>query len=137
MAAGKGRRFGVYRTPAALMAVFLALLVLFAVTPDPDPRGASAVEPTSEPTAGPGECVVCPIDQECDPATGRCRFIDHTPWPCVESANFDDEAGQCLPEGAPPPPPVATREPGRIPGPVFPPGIGGRDRGPDLPAIGD
>jgi hypothetical protein len=77
---------------------------------------------------------VCPIDQECDPGSGQCRFIDHTPWPCVAGAKFDDAAGQCLPEGVPPAP-VATTEPGRIPGPQFPGGIGGN--GPDLPAIGD
>lgn len=124
-----------YRTPLALTAVFGALLLLFAVTPDPDVRDARAADPTSEPTAGP-RCVVCPIDQRCDPGSGRCEFIDHTPWPCVPNARFDEGADQCLPEGAPPPPPavVATQPPtGRT---VFPPGI--RDgRGPDLPAIGN
>lgn len=132
-----------YRTPIALAAVFVALLVVFALTPDPDLQGAGAVEPTSEPTPGPRECVVCPIDQECEPGTGRCVFIDHTPWPCVPSARFDDRADQCLPEGAPPAPPApaaATAAPGRIPGPDFPPGIGGdpdRRRGQDLPGFGD
>jgi hypothetical protein len=130
---------GQYRLPLALGAVFIALLAVFAITPDPDLRGANAVEPTSEPTSGPGDCVVCPIDQECDPDSGQCRFIKHTPWPCVKSAKFDDRADQCLPEGAPPAPaPVATTQPGRIPGPVFPPGIGDNRRGgQDLPAIGD
>jgi hypothetical protein len=126
-----------YRTPLALTAVLGALLLLFAVTPDPGSSDASAADPTSEPTAGP-RCVVCPIDQRCDPDTGRCEFIDHTPWPCVESARFDEGADQCLPEGAPPAPAaVATAEPGRIPGPAFPPGIRDDDVGPDLPAIGD
>jgi hypothetical protein len=127
-----------YRTPFALGVVFVALIGVFAITPDPDLQGA-APEQTTEPTAGPGECVVCPIDQECDPRSGQCRFIDHTPWPCVKGAEYDDAAGQCLPTGAPPaPPPVtATTGPGRIPGPDFPPGIGGDGRGPDLPAIGD
>jgi hypothetical protein len=127
-----------YRTPIALTAVFVALLVVFALTPDPDLQGAS-VSPTSQPTPGPRECVACPIDQECDAESGQCVFVEHTPWPCVPSAKFDDRAGQCLPEGAPPAPAaVATSDPGRIPGPVFPPGIGGDgNRGPDLPAIGD
>ena len=126
-----------YRTPLALGLVFVALLAVFAITPDPDLEGVINVESTAEPSEGPGECVVCPVDQECDPDSGQCKFIKHTPWPCVESARFDDEDDQCLPEGAPPPPPAATTEPGRIPGPVFPPGIGGDPDRPDLPAIGD
>jgi hypothetical protein len=127
-----------YRTPFALGMVFIALLAVFALTPDPDLRLADSVEQTSEPRSGPGDCVVCQIDQECDPSSGQCRFIEHTPWPCVPSAKFDDEADQCLPEGAPPAPSTAaTAAPGRIPGPVFPPGIGGERRGQDLPAIGD
>lgn len=129
-----------YRTPLSLGLVFLILLVFFAVTPEPDLQGVGASEPTAAPTAGPGECVVCPVDQECDPRSGQCRFIDHTPWPCVRGAKFDDGAGQCLPEGAPPAPaPVAeatSRPRGRIPGPQFPGGIGG-DGGQNLPGIGD
>lgn len=131
-----------YRTPVWLGGVFVVLLALFAVTPDPAGGGRDSAQPTSEPTPDPRECVVCPIDQRCDPGSGRCVFVEHTPLPCVRSANFDEEAGFCLPEGAPPPPPpVATAEPadGRVPGPAFPPGI--RDprdrRTPRPPAIGN
>lgn len=135
-----------YRTPLALTAVFVALLAVFAVTPDPS-IGDTAAEPTSEPTPGPRECVVCPIDQRCNPGTGRCELVEHTPAPCVESAKFDERAGFCLPEGAPPPPPAAavsepTDDARRPRVNRFPPGIrdpdrGRERRGQDLPAIGD
>ena len=138
MAKGWTRTF---RTPLWLGGVFVALLAVFAATPDPT-SGDIAAEPTSEPTPGPRECVVCPIDQRCDPDSGRCMLVDHTPMPCVESAKFDEKAGFCLPEGVPPAPaaPAAsTADPGGVRRPAFPPGIGDRDgpRGPDLPAIGD
>jgi hypothetical protein len=97
-----------YRTPVWLGAVFLALLVVFAFTPDPTSGDVDTVQPTSEPTPGPRECVVCPIDQRCDPGSGQCVFVDHTPLPCVRSAKFDEEAGFCLPEGAPPAPQPAV-----------------------------
>jgi hypothetical protein len=95
-----------YQTPLWLAAGFIVLLALFAVTPDPARSAAdNGPEPTSEPTPGPGECVICGIDQECDPSSGRCVFIKATPLPCVESAKFDEKAGFCLPTGAPTPVP--------------------------------
>jgi hypothetical protein len=130
-----------YGAPLWLAAIFAAVLLAFWVTPDPSSAELQA-EPTSEPTPGPRECVVCPIDQRCDPGSGQCMFIDHTPLPCVKSAKYDDEAGYCLPTGAPPAPAVTTAQPGTIPGPQFPGGIGGRvprqPRGADSgPSIGD
>jgi hypothetical protein len=49
---------------------------------------------------------VCGIDQQCDPASGRCVFVKPTPLPCVESAKFDEKSGFCLPTGAPTPVPL-------------------------------
>ncbi|MGH2760711.1 MAG: hypothetical protein ACRDKJ_14265 [Actinomycetota bacterium] len=99
-----------YQTPLWLLAGFIVLLTLFAVTPDPSRNAADArTDPTSEPTPGPRECVICGIDQECDPSSGRCVFVKATPLPCVETAKFDEKAGFCLPTGAPPP--VPTPEP--------------------------
>ena len=113
-----------YRTPVALVAVFIALMVVFAVTPDP--RAASAndnVDTTAtETTTGPHECVVCSIDKMCDPGSGQCVFIDHTPPPCVKSAKYDDDAGFCLPTGAPAAPAVSSNTTGGT-GSEFPPGI--------------
>lgn len=106
------------------------LLLVFAVTPDPTRGEASNLEPTAEPTAAP-ECVVCPIDQECDPASGQCRFIDRTPAPCVETAVFDEGAGSCLPTGVVAPP-APTEEPRRIPREPRE----RTERVPSLPAIG-
>lgn len=110
-----------YQTPLWLAAGFIVLLALFAVTPDPARSAADeGPDPTSEPTPGPGECVICGIDQECDPSSGRCMFIKATPLPCVESAKFDEKAGFCLPTGAPTPvpqpdptdePPTLERQP--------------------------
>jgi hypothetical protein len=126
-----------YRTPLWLTVVFVALLLVFAVTPDPK-SASGASEPSSEPTAGPHECVVCPIDQRCDGKSGQCMFIDHTPLPCVKTAKYDGKAGFCLPESVPEAPASATDEPGRIPGPQFPGGIGGTPRQPrGLPGFGD
>lgn len=101
-----------YQMPLWLTAAFIVLLALFAVTPDPT-RSAAEVgpAPTSEPTPGPGECVVCGIDQECDPASGRCVFVDATPLPCVQGAEFDERAGFCMPTGAPTPVPTPEPEP--------------------------
>jgi hypothetical protein len=96
-----------YQTPLWLTAAFIGLLVVFAITPDPSQNTASS-GPTAEPTPGPRECVVCGIDQQCDPSSGRCMFIKATPLPCVKSSKFDDKAGFCLPTGAPTPVPVAT-----------------------------
>src|SRR5213078_4522699 len=79
--------------------VFVALAVLFAVTPSSHTTVARGPESTSEPTPGPHECFVCGIDQECNPSSGQCMFVDHTPLPCVESAHYDDKSGFCLPEG--------------------------------------
>lgn len=91
-----------YQTPLWLTAAFLALLTLFALTPDPTRTSSgSDAAPTSEPTRGPGECVVCGIDQECDPGSGRCEFVKATPLPCVQGAEFDEKAGFCMPTGAP------------------------------------
>jgi hypothetical protein len=132
-----------FRTPLWLGGLFIVLLGVFAVTPDPTSGDLDAAEPTSEPTPGARECVVCPIDQQCDPDSGQCMFVDHTPWPCVKSAKMDEQAGFCLPEGAPPAPAaVSTTRPGRIPGPDFPPGIRDPDspdepQGQDLPGFGD
>ena len=96
-----------YQTPLWLTAAFIALLTLFALTPDPSRiTSDTGPGPTSEPTRGPRECVVCGIDQQCDPSSGRCVFIKATPLPCVEGAKFDDKAGFCLPTGAPTPPPA-------------------------------
>lgn len=96
-----------YQTPLWLTAVFVGLLALFAVTPDPTRTAAnSGPDPTSEPTRGPGECIVCGIDQQCDPRSGRCVFVKATPVPCVETAKFDEKAGFCLPVGAPTPVPL-------------------------------
>ena len=124
-----------YRIPFTLGLLFVALLLVFAVTPDPGSTQQEA-EATAVPTPGPRECVVCGIDETCDPDTGQCRFIDHTPLPCVESAKMDERAGFCLPEGAPPAPSVATADPNA---PQFPGGIGGRSRArqPDLPGFDD
>lgn len=137
-------RVHAYRTPLSLTAVFAALLLIFAVTPDPD-AASGAVEPTSEPTPGPRECVVCPIDQQCDAKSGQCEFIDHTPAPCVKTARYDDKAGFCLPTGAPAAPAPSDQdedeERGRVPGqPRFPGGISDDNNGarrPDLPGFGD
>lgn len=98
-----------YQTPLWLAAGFIVLLALFAVTPDPArSAGDDGAQATSEPTPGPGECVVCGIDQECDPSSGQCRFVKTTPLPCVESAKFDEKAGFCLPTGAPTPIPTVA-----------------------------
>ncbi len=122
-----------YRIPFMLGLVFVALLLVFAVTPDPG-TGQPAAEATAIPTPGPRECVVCGIDETCDPDSGQCRFIDHTPLPCVESAKMDERAGFCLPEGAPPAPSAAV-DPNA---PQFPGSIGrDRARAPRLPGFGD
>jgi hypothetical protein len=125
-----------YKTPFALLGVFVAMLVIFAVAPKP--RSASARGPlsSSEPTPGPHECVVCGVDKTCDARTGQCIFMDHSPLPCVESAHYDDKAGFCLPEGVPaapveqvntqPNPGVRTPSPPRAP----------RVRPPRLPGFG-
>jgi hypothetical protein len=96
-----------YQTPLWLTAAFVVLLTIFAVTPDPS-RSAARVGPDAsiEPTPAPGECIVCEIDRQCDPASGRCVFVQTTPLPCVEGAKFDTKAGFCLPTGAPTPVPV-------------------------------
>lgn len=90
-----------YRTPFALGSVFVVLLVVFAVAPRPTSVSARSPASTAEATPGPHECVVCGVDKECDPRTGQCIFIDHTPLPCVQSATYDAKAGFCLPEGVP------------------------------------
>lgn len=90
-----------YRTPVILTAVFAVLMLVFAITPDPTTAKSVAPESTFEPTPGPHECVVCAIDRICDPGTSQCVFVDHTPLPCVKSAKMDDQAGFCLPTGAP------------------------------------
>ena len=133
-----------YRTPFWLSVVFAALLLVFALTPDPN-DATGAAEPTSEPTPGPRECVVCPIDQRCNAKSGQCEFIDHTPLPCVKSAKYDDRAGFCLPTGAPAAPASTDEDEDgseRAPGePRFPGGIeddnNGAPRQPDLPGFGD
>ncbi len=137
------KRFRAHRTPLWLTAIFGALLVIFAITTDPQ-SATGASEPTSEPTPGPRECVVCPIDQRCDAKSGQCVFIDHTPLPCVKSAKFDERAGFCLPTGVPAPPAAATDEDedrGRVPGQSRSQGGVSDDndgpRRPDLPGFGD
>jgi len=90
-----------YKTPFALAAVFAALIVVFAIAPRPKSASARAPQSTAEATPGPHECVVCGVDKQCDPTTGQCMFIDHTPLPCVASSNYDAKAGFCLPEGVP------------------------------------
>lgn len=92
-----------YQTPLWLAAVFIGLLALFAVTPDPARTATNEPDTASEPTPAPGECVVCGIDQQCDPSSGRCVLLKNTPLPCVEHAEFDEKAGFCLPTGAPTP----------------------------------
>ena len=132
---GWGRAF---RTPLWLGVVFVGLLVLFALTPDPK-TASGASEPSAEPTPGPHECVVCPIDQRCDAKSGQCKFLDHTPLPCVKTATYDERAGFCLPESVPDAPPDESpdgRVP-RVPGAQFPGGIGGEPRQPNLPGFGD
>ena len=103
-----------YQTPLWLAAVFIGLLALFAVTPDPARTATNEPDIASEPTPAPGECVVCGIDEQCDPTSGRCVLIKSTPLPCVEHAEFDEKAGFCLPTGAPTPvpqpPEVTTTE---------------------------
>ncbi len=135
--AGWGRAF---RTPLWLGVVFGGLLVLFALTPDPKFAG-NASEPSAEPTPGPRECVVCPIDQRCDAKSGQCEFLDHTPLPCVKTATYDERAGFCLPESVPDAPEGGETPDGRtarVPGPQFPGGIGGDSpRQPNLPGFGD
>jgi hypothetical protein len=126
-----------YRTPLWLAGIFVVLLGVFAITPDPISATSADAEPTSEPTPGPHECVVCPIDQHCDGKSSQCVFLDHTPLPCVKSAKYDDKAKFCLPEGAPAPPAVSDTGAGRT-GPEFPGGIGGdRARQPRLPGFGN
>ena len=124
-----------FRTPLWLGAVFIGLLVLFALTPDPK-TASGASEPSAEPTPGPHECVVCPIDQRCDAKSGQCKFLDHTPLPCVKTATYDERAGFCLPESVPDAPDETPdgRIP-RVPGPQFPGGIGGEPRQPSLPGF--
>jgi hypothetical protein len=100
-----------YQTPLWLAAIFIGLLALFAVTPDPARTAAKEPDTASEPTPAPGECVVCGIDQQCDPSSGRCVFLKNTPLPCVEHAEFDEKAGFCLPTGAPTPVPEAEVAP--------------------------
>lgn len=101
-----------YQTPLWLTAAFLALLTLFALTPDPARTSAEDnAGPTSEPTPGARECVVCGIDQECDPDSGRCVFVKATPLPCVQGAEFDEKAGFCMPTGAPTAVPLPALEP--------------------------
>jgi len=111
-----------YRTPFALGAVFVGLVVVFAFAPRPHNASARAPESTAEATPGPHECVVGGVDKECDPRTGMCVFINHTPLPCVESATYDAKAGFCLPDGVPAAPAaqnpgagVRTPSPPRIP----------------------
>jgi hypothetical protein len=94
-----------YQTPLWLAAVFIGLLALFAVTPDPARTATKGPDTATEPTRAPGECVVCGIDQQCDPTSGRCVLLKSTPLPCVEHAEFDEKAGFCLPTGAPTPVP--------------------------------
>jgi hypothetical protein len=133
---GWGRAF---RTPLWLGGVFVGLLIVFALTPDPQ-SATGASEPSAEPTPGPRECVVCPIDQRCDVKSGQCKFLDHTPLPCVKTATYDERAGFCLPESVPAAPVAAETPDGRtarIPGPEFPGGIGGDSpRQPNLPGFG-
>jgi len=126
----------VFRTPLWLGVAFVALLVVFALTPDPK-SASGASEPSAEPTPGPHECVVCPIDQRCDAKSGQCRFLDHTPLPCVKTATYDEKAGFCLPENVPEAPdPTPDGRTARVPG--FPGGIGGDSpRQPNLPGFGD
>jgi len=111
-----------YRTPFFLLCVFAGLLIVFAVAPHPKSASARAPQSTAEATPGPHECVVCGVDKECDPRTGQCIFIDHTPLPCVESANYDTKAGFCLPEGVPaaPPPASDVNQPGVVRPPTTP-----------------
>jgi hypothetical protein len=90
-----------YKTPFALGAVFVALIVIFAIAPRTKSVSARGPQSTAEATPGPHECVVCGVDKQCDPRTGQCIFIDHTPLPCVASSHYDDKAGFCLPEGVP------------------------------------
>jgi hypothetical protein len=123
-----------YRTPFALGGVFIALVVVFAIAPHPRSASARAPSSTAEPTPGPHECVVCGVDKQCDPNTGQCEFIDHTPLPCVEGASYDAKAGFCLPEGVPAAPVtqpntnnfngVRTPTPPRIPPNMRLPGFG-------------
>jgi hypothetical protein len=118
-----------YRTPVALVGVFIALMVVFAVTPDP--HTTSSIAPTSTSAAstpGPHECIVCSIDKVCDPSTSQCVYADHTPMPCVKAAKYDDQAGFCLPTGAPQAPAVSSDTSGSD----FPPGIR-RNRKPRQP----
>lgn len=100
-----------YQAPLWLTAAFIVLLTVFALTPDPSPAAHRDDDTATEPTPAPGECIVCGIDQQCDPSSGRCVFIKSTPLPCVEGAKFDEKAGFCLPTGAPTPRPVAPTEP--------------------------
>jgi hypothetical protein len=126
-----------YRTPLALVGVFTALLIVFALTPDPTSGEATDIAPSAEPSSGPGRCPVCGIDQDCDPSTGQCEFIDHTPPPCIKSSNYDSDAGQCLPEGVvAPPAATSSSRTGRFPRGIRD-GRGSRIQQPDLPAIGD
>jgi hypothetical protein len=113
-----------YRTPFALGGVFVALIIVFAVAPRPHDASARAPQSTAEATPGPHECVVCGVDKECDPRTGECMFINHTPLPCVESATYDAKAGFCLPEGVP-----------AAPAPAAGTGAGGGVRTPSPPRV--
>jgi hypothetical protein len=136
---GPGGWMRAFRTPLWLAAIFVVVMVVFAITPDPK-SASGASEPSAAPTPGSRECVVCPIDQRCDAKSGQCKFIDHTPLPCVRTAKYDDKAGFCLPENVPAAPAAAETPEGRtsrVPGPEFPGGIGGQPRQPSLPGFGD
>jgi hypothetical protein len=122
-----------FRTPFWLLVVFVLLLGLFALLRGPQPV-AEVTETIGEPTPGPQECAIaCGIGSQCDPVSGRCVSVEHTPFPCVPTATFDPEAGFCLPEGAPPPPTIEIDEEDDSPGDSER-SITGRERTPRRPA---
>lgn len=123
---------GTYRIPVLLSVVYVLVIALVALVPASRRADVTGAESTPLPPERPADCVVCGIDQTCDPDTGRCVFVEATPLPCIEGTRFDESAGFCLPEaGAQPtiapaePTPRGAREP-RQPR-LDLPGFGGDD----------
>lgn len=123
-----------FRIPLVLSVVYVAVIALVTLVPAPS-REVATGDATPVPSERPAECVVCGIDQECDPGSGRCVFVSPTPLPCVEGTSFDERAGFCLPEQGSEPTiiPEETEKPGRVPRQpaVDLPGFGGGISDPD------
>lgn len=111
--------------------VYVLVVALVALVPASRRADVTGTASTPRPIERPADCVVCGIDQTCDPDTGRCVFLESTPVPCIEGTRFDERAGFCLPEAGAQPTiaPVATPRPQREREP--------REPRIDLPGFGD